>query len=281
MLGGADPVGALELLDELGITAAVLPEVEALKGVEQNPNHHLDVHGHTLEVLRQLVAAEGDLASYAGDRSGELDRFLDEPLADEMTRRTANRFGALLHDVGKPVTRGAMGEYVTFIGHDREGAGIVAGACERLRTSRRFRAHVEGLTLHHLRLGFLIHERPLSRRRVHEYLRVTEPVTIDVTLLSVADRMSARGSGPVASEEMVEAHLELAREMLGAALDWHRAGPPRPPIGGDELAGALGIETGPEVGRLMAEIEAAQYAGEVSGRDDAIEVARRALAGGE
>ena len=51
---------------------------------------------------------------------------------------------------------------------------------------------------------------------------------------------------------MVEAHLELAREMLPAALAWQRDGPPRAPIAGDELAAEVGIEPGPELGELLA-----------------------------
>ena len=62
---------------------------------------------------------------------------------------------------------------------------------------------------------------------------------------------------------MVEAHLDLAREMLAAALDWRRDGPPPPLLRGDELAAELGIAEGPELGELLAELEAAQYAGEV------------------
>ena len=56
-----DPLRGLRLLDELAATAAVLPEVEALRGVEQNPNHHLDVLGHTLEVLERWLEIEADL----------------------------------------------------------------------------------------------------------------------------------------------------------------------------------------------------------------------------
>ena len=43
---------------------------------------------------------------------------------------------------------------------------------------------------------------------------------------------------------MVEAHLELAREMLREALPWHRDGAPRPPLTGDELASELGLAPG-------------------------------------
>jgi poly(A) polymerase len=274
ILAGPDPMRGLALMDELGITPAVLPELEALRGVEQNPNHHLDVHGHTLEVLRQLLSVEDDLERFAGERAPEVRALLDEPLADEMTRGEALRFGALVHDFGKPATRQVRGQLVTFIGHDRAGTGIVAAMCGRLHTSRVLRRHLQGLTEHHLMLGFMVHERPLGPRRVYEYLRATDPVSADVTLLTVADRLSARGGGPIASSEMIEGHLELAREMLAAALDWRRDGPPRPPLGGDRLATELGIEPGPQLGTLLEEIAAAQYAGEVSTPQEAIELAR-------
>jgi poly(A) polymerase len=275
LLGGPDPLRGLALLDELDLTAVVLPEVEALRSVEQGPNHHLDVHGHTLAVLERTLEVERDLERFAGDRAVEAQALLDEPLADEISRGTALRFGALMHDIGKPATRGERDGYVTFIGHDSVGAEIVAQICRRLRASRRLTTHLRALTAEHLRLGFMVHEAPLPPRRVHEYLRATEPVAADVTLLTVADRLSARGSGPFATEEAIEAHLSLAREMLAAALDWRRDGPPRPLLRGDELAVELGIDPGPELGELLAELEAAQYAGEVATREEAVERARR------
>lgn len=274
LVGGPAPLRGLALLDDLALTATVLPELEALRGVEQGPNHHLDVHGHTMAVLARTLEVEADLERFAGSRADEVAELLAEPLAEEMTRGAALRFGALLHDIGKPATRSERDGFVTFIGHDTEGAEIVADLCARLRAGQRITKHLQGLTLHHLRLGFLVHEAPLPPRRVHEYLRATEPVAADVTLLTIADRLSARGSGPFATEEAVQAHLDLAREMLAAALEWRRDGPPAPLVRGDELAEALGIEPGPELGELLRELEAAQYAGEISTREEAIAYAR-------
>jgi putative nucleotidyltransferase with HDIG domain len=264
----------MQLLDELGLTAVVLPELEALRGVEQGPNHHLDVHGHTMAVLAHTLEVERDLDRFGGERGEELRKLLDEPLADEMSRGTALRFGALLHDIGKPATRSEQDGFVSFVGHDRDGVEIVAALCGRLRASRVLTRYLQDLTLHHLRLGFMVREAPLPPRRVHEYLRATEPVGADVTLLTIADRLSARGSGPFATEEAIEAHLSLARQMLADALDWHREGPPRPLLRGDELAAELGLGEGPELGELLAELEAAQYAGEVATRGEAVERAR-------
>jgi poly(A) polymerase len=278
LIVGPDPRRGLALIEQLGIIDPLLPEVAAMRGVDQTANHHLDVYDHTMAVLDRVLEVEADLRRFAGERAEEARELLDEPLADGLTHGGALRFGALVHDLGKPATRRESGGRVTFMGHDAAGAEIIAGMLTRLRASRALIRHLQALTLHHLRLGFMVPEAPLAPRRVHDYLRATEPVGADVTLLTVADRLAARGSGPLASEEMVEAHLALAREMLAAALDWRSQGPPAQLIAGDELAAELGIPEGPELGRLLAELEAAQFAGEVRTRAEAVAHASAAQA---
>ena len=76
---------------------------------------------------------------------------------------------------------------------------------------------------------------------------------------------------------MIEAHLDLVREMLPDALAWHRA-PPRPPLNGDELAAELGREPGPWMGDVLEGLRAAAYAGEVSGREQTLALARELAA---
>ncbi|MGE5858550.1 MAG: HDIG domain-containing metalloprotein, partial [Solirubrobacterales bacterium] len=132
IVAGRDPLRGLRLMDELALTQVILPELEALRGVIQNPNHHLDVLGHTLAVLEEWLGIEADLPEFAGELSAEVEAFLAEPLADELTRAGALRFGALFHDVGKPETRSEGSGYVTFIGHDEVGAEITAAICRRL-----------------------------------------------------------------------------------------------------------------------------------------------------
>ena len=259
-------VQGLALADRLGLLPAVLPELSNLHDVEQSHFHHTDVYGHTLEVLERLIELESEA-------TGQLREVLDEPLADELTRGEALRFGALLHDIGKPATHEVREDgRVTFMGHDRLGEEMVRDICRRLRTSERLSRFLESVTRHHLRLGFLVHERPLDRRAVYRYLRRTSPVEVEVTLLSCADRLATRGKN---AERAIDAHLELAKELMPAALEWRRQGPPRLPLRGDELAREAEIEPGPELGRVIAELQEAAYAGEVRDRDEAVELARR------
>ncbi len=273
----------IELMGEIGATAIVLPELDALRGVEQSRYHHLDVYDHTLAVLDQTIALTADPAGVA-EEGAELAALLAEPLADELTRADALRWGALLHDIAKPPTREesvdpTADRHVTFIGHDRLGAELTHAILGRLRASTRLRAHVAALVRHHLRLGFLVHEsQPLTRRTVFAYLRACEPVEVDVTLLSVADRLATRGTR---SEEAIDAHLRLARPMLCDGLRWHRSGPPEALWRGDELARELQITPGPRLGELLEELARANYAGEIATRAQALEYARVVLAAAE
>jgi poly(A) polymerase len=302
----------LELMREVGALRVVLPELEATRGVQQSRYHHRDVYGHTLEVLDQTIALtstwgagadapprlQGPPAAVPDARlqepldrdltaplraplAAELAALLDEPLADGLTRGEALRWGALLHDVAKPLTREvqpdpgrAAGGRVTFIGHDRRGAELTEAMLGRLRASGRLRSHVAALVRHHLRLGFLVHQpQPLARRTVFAYLRACGPVEVDVTLLSIADRLATRGER---SQEAIDAHLRLARELLADALRWRSAGgPPAALWRGDELARELDIPLGPRVGELLEELAAARYAEEILTREQALAHARR------
>ncbi|HRV60610.1 MAG TPA: hypothetical protein P5138_08260, partial [Solirubrobacterales bacterium] len=120
----------------------------------------------------------------------------------------------------------------------------------------------------------------LDRRQIFAYLDHTDPVSLDVTLLTVADRLAARGTASIASREMVAGHMELARDMVGFALDWDRNGPPAQFLPGNELAARLGIEPGPELGKVMKELAAARFAGEITDANEAVEHARGFLEAG-
>jgi poly(A) polymerase len=266
------------LLGSLGIGAAVLPELDALDGIDQSRFHHLDVLGHTQLVLAQTIEITENpvfLCEHP-EQAAALRALLDAPFTNGLTRGQTLRFGALLHDIAKPQTRDVTDDgRVTFMGHDRAGAELGSSILRRLRASEKLCGHVAALTLHHLRLGFLVHRMPLSRRDIYDYLLICSPVGVDVTLLSVADRLATRGDN---AERAIAKHVALARTMLTEALAWE-ANPPRPPVRGDELVRALGITPGPQVGGLLAELQAQAFSGEVRTPEQAIDRARELVAG--
>jgi len=271
-----DPRAGLLLLEAHGIVEQVLPELARLRGVGQNQFHHLDVHDHTLAVLEAVMLLERDPAAAGlGEHADAVGARLAEPFADELTRGQAMRFAALLHDAAKPQTRGVLPNgRVGFPGHDEQGAALARAVLRRLRASERLVEYVAALTRHHLRLGFLVHEAPLSRRSVWRYLTATAPYEVDATVFTVADRLATRGRN---AEPAIAAHLALARAMVGHALAREAGGRPPPLVRGDELAAALGLAPGPQLGPLLAQLEEDRFAGEVRTREEAIRRARALL----
>jgi len=118
--GGA--AEGLDLLDQSGLLAVLLPEVTAMHGVAQPPEFHPegDVWTHTRLLLERLDGATPTLA-----------------------------LGALLHDVGKPpVFR--VAERIRFDGHVEKGVEMTRDILNRLRFSRDDIAQVESLVAHHM-----------------------------------------------------------------------------------------------------------------------------------
>ena len=254
-------------MNEAGVFGRFIPDFGRVVAQMQYDMYHVyTVDEHSLMAIGILAKIEeGELKAEAPIASS---------IVGQILSRRALYLAVLLHDIAKPQTRAVTPQgRVTFMGHDATGATLSAAILARLRASERLREHVAALTRHHLRLGFLVHQMPLSRRAIYDYLHATSPVAVDVTVLSVADRLATRGDD---SERAIARHLELARQMLSEALAWE-ANPPRPPVRGDELVRALGIRPGPLVGGLLAELEAASFSGELAGREEAIERARQLM----
>ena len=127
----------LELLDQSGLLAELLPEIKAMQGVAQSPEHHPegDVWVHTLGMMKLLGPAEPALA-----------------------------WGVLLHDVGKPVTQ-TFSDRIRFNGHDRVGTEIARAILSRLRASSELIEHVQYLVADHMKFPELPKMKPSTLKR--------------------------------------------------------------------------------------------------------------------
>ena len=271
MLRSRDPVDALRLMGDLGLLAAVLPEVAALAGIEQNRYHHLDVLDHTLQVVDAAADLVAHPAGGFGAAADAVAAALAEPLDAESDVGLAVLWAALLHDVAKPQTRAVFDDgHIGFPGHAQEGAEVADRILERLRASTALRRCVSVLVREHLRLGFLVSAGEPDPRDVHRYRVATEPFGIASVVVSLADRWSTRGTR--ARQRWIRRHEQLAAAMVAGLAE------PVPPalVRGDELADALGVAPGPELGRLLALIAEEQAAGTLTTRDEAIAFARTA-----
>ncbi len=118
---------AFELLDRSGLLKQVLPEISAMKGVEQPPQYHPegDVFVHTLLLLDKLEPGTSKTLAW----------------------------GALLHDVGKPPTFRVAPDRIRFDGHVEIGVKMAAEICRRMRFSNDETAQILALVDNHMRFG--------------------------------------------------------------------------------------------------------------------------------
>jgi len=112
ILNDGNRLKGFDLLDRSGLLAAILPEVERLKGCEQPPQFH----------------PEGDVFVHT--------RLMLDLLPNEAKWLLA--LSVLLHDIGKPLTQtyDAENDRIRFNGHDRVGAQMAEEVMRRLRFSR-------------------------------------------------------------------------------------------------------------------------------------------------
>lgn len=134
---------ALLLLDESGLLPHVLPEISAMKGVEQPPEFHPegDVFVHTLLLLENL------------------------PQPCPLTLG----WGALLHDVGKPATFRVAPDRIRFDHHVEVGVKMAEEICRRLRFSSDDTGQILALVDNHMRFG---HVSRMKESTLKKFLRM-------------------------------------------------------------------------------------------------------------
>ena len=258
LLGLPAAARGLRLLDDAGALEQVLPEVTALRGVEQNPFHHLDVFGHTLEAVELLPQV---VDQFGGQR------FLAAPEACGLPGAAPLAplaYAALFHDLGKPGVRQISEDgRVMFWHHDELGAQMVHDIAARLKMSCRFQDYLALLISTHLRLGFLVREVPLTLRALVRFRRAVEPYVFESVVLSLADRLATRGEKT--SAVSMARHYRLARVVWLQIPKQDRA----PLLDGDEAMSLLGLAPGPLVGEALRALQEETDALEVTTKDQA------------
>ncbi|GAA5533056.1 CCA tRNA nucleotidyltransferase [Deinococcus aluminii] len=236
LLAHPDAARGVRRLEDLGLLALTLPELREGVGVMQGGFHHLDVFGHELEALHQLLARFPDA---------------DLPL----------RWATLLHDLGKPRTRDTemRPDRTTFYGHERVGAELARQALTRLRLPAAEVARVAALVRAHMA------HLPISEREARRFVHRRRELLPDLLRLMLADREAARG--PQSTPGTRHAYA-LGLERVLAALEEQPA-PPPPLLTGRDVMALLGVPPGPAVGEALRAVAEAQALGEVRDAEEA------------
>jgi len=216
LLLAPDPSPGLWMIARTGLADEFLPELNAMQ-LEQDPvHHHKDVLAHTIAVVAKT-----------------------KPLL-------RLRLAALLHDIGKPRTRGFGPQGVTFHHHEVVGARMTR---ERLSALRYPGDLVDDVTkLVELHLRFHTYRMGWTDSAVRRYVRDAGDLLDDLNELTRSDctTRDARKASALARrmDELERRIAELREQEELRKL--------RPALDGNQVMKFLGLAPGPDVGRALA-----------------------------
>jgi len=220
-----------ELLDETGLLEQVLPEVSALKGVEQPPQYHPegDVWIHTLLMLEGLLPGSSPTLAW----------------------------GILLHDVGKPPTfrpSAETGDRIRFDGHVDVGVRLAEAICQRLRFSNDETDQIILLIANHMRFIDVQKMRASTLKRFIRQPRFDEHLALHrLDCLSSHRRLEAYDFVRKTIKETPSEEIRPARHLTGNDLQ------------------DMGYTPGPIFSKILQSLEDAQLEGLIKSRKEAVQ----------
>jgi putative nucleotidyltransferase with HDIG domain len=223
-----------ELLEDTGLLPQLLPEIAAMKGVDQPPQFHPegDVWIHTRIMLEQLPARSAATLAW----------------------------GVLLHDVGKPPTFKSAeqtGDRIRFDGHVEVGVRMAEEICRRLKFSNEDAEQIIALVANHMRFKDVEQMRTSTLKRFVRLPRFDEHLELHrLDCLSSHRKLESYG---FVQRFLAETPPQLVE-------------PPRL-ITGNDLQ-EMGYIPGPRYTEILRSVEDAQLEGRLDSKEGAVEYVR-------
>jgi poly(A) polymerase len=255
-----------KLMDSLGLLAALLPELEPLRGFAPGRYQVHDVLTHSIKTMGYLDSVLEDLPKISPKHAAAVVAHLEEPLEHLVTRKAALRFACLLHDMAKPETFTDTDGHIRFHRHDNLGAEKAASVCRRFRLSQDTNALVASVIKQHMRLFTLATATGLTKNAMYRYCRDVRDVLPESLLLAQAD---ARATYEIMPREK----FSDTEKSMAFVLDYYYTkflkAEAKPLVTGQDLLDR-GLVPGPRFREILDEIKERQTEGTIRDRREAL-----------
>jgi tRNA nucleotidyltransferase/poly(A) polymerase len=287
ILAGPYPAKGMSYCRQFQVFETLFPNLVDQESIPASPPHVFPLFDHTNKVVEYLdqlfgalktaikpavdlpwwlAEAINTLAPYAA----QLARFFQEEVTPGRRKGSLALLGALLHDLGKPVTM-KMGEdgRLHYYNHAQAGADLALEATKRLKLSNAECHWVTTLVRHHMDLLPLINGRtPLTPKVIYRFYQKVGEVGLAIVLHNLADTLATYGDTLTAQKW--EQTLMIVKAFMSAWWDQKETLiSPAPILDGHDLQRIFGLRPGQQMGVLLDSLIEAQAIGDVSTQAEA------------
>lgn len=260
----------VKLISETSLLEKIIPELTECKRVTPNDFHHLWLYDHSIELIKTF---EENYSKFPNWVQEDLNKpFGNLPFP---SKKAVSKFACLLHDIGKPQTweiKNIDGkEKHTFYGHDKLGAKITEQIGERLKFSNSIVETLSKLVRYHLRPFQLSQgNAPITERALYRFFRDLEEELPLLLTLAMADLYATRGP------KITEGDLKSGENLLLFLASEYKKYKEKTEnkkvklLDGNEIMKIIGIKAGPELGRLIKELDEEIGIGAIKTKEEAI-----------
>lgn len=240
----------------------LMPFVSELKKVPPNSHHHLDLFNHSVETVKQISELYKNSSEIVKEHLNAVD-------FGGFSRLAHLKLAAFMHDIGKFSTWTINDGRHRFIKHDDVGSKMSVEILKNMHFSNKQIEYISFLIKNHIYPSSVVSAPDLNEKVMMRFVRKAESSAIDVIMLAMADRLSARG--PEITEEIVDNNIRNLSYLLDFYLEKKDTLEPLPKLlDGNEVMDILNIKPSPLLGEILDALHEAQISGDILSRDDAV-----------